>query len=75
MTTPGSGRTQLTLHNCPECGQVAEEQWRRRRGSGPRSLALVKLLCVQRHWFLLPSEQLHPSTQVQHGTDEEGSSA
>lgn len=74
MTTQGSGRTQLTLHICPQCGQVAEEQWRRGHGSSPRSSALVKLLCVQRHWFLLPSEQLHATAQPGHGTHEEGSS-
>lgn len=74
MSSTASGRAQLTLHSCPQCGQVAEEQWRRRRGSGPRSSALVKLLCVRRHWFLLPSEQLHTDVQSQHGTDGEGGS-
>jgi hypothetical protein len=58
MTTPGSGRPPLTLRRCPQCGQVAEEQWRRTRGSGPRSTALVKMLCIRRHWFLLPGELL-----------------
>jgi hypothetical protein len=62
MSTPTSGRSQLTLHRCPQCGQVAEEQWRRARGSGPRSSALVKMLCVSRHWFLMPSEQLSDRT-------------
>lgn len=64
MTTPGPGRTQLTLHRCPQCGHVAEEQWRRSRGSGPRSTALVKMLCIRRHWFLLPGEQVDdPNTE------------
>jgi hypothetical protein len=62
MTTPGSSRAQLTLHTCPQCGNPAEEQWRRGRGSGPRSAALIKTVCVQRHWFLLPDEQLESGT-------------
>jgi hypothetical protein len=39
---------------CPECGLIAEVEW---RGGG-----LTKLRCVQRHWFLMPiGDQSQPA--------------
>jgi hypothetical protein len=49
-------RTQLLP--CPQCGNVAELDWRaRRHGRGP-GRELVKIRCVRRHWYLMPADQL-----------------
>lgn len=45
----------MELTECPECGHAAEIEWRERVPEGAEDVALVKLRCVQRHWFLMPS--------------------
>ena len=39
---------------CPECGQVAEVEWRAVLGSTDGPVEHARIRCVQRHWFLLP---------------------
>jgi hypothetical protein len=46
----------LTL--CPECGALAEVQWRDVVGSTDGPVELAKISCVRRHWFLLPVAHL-----------------
>lgn len=48
----------MELTVCPECGQVAEVEWRERVPAGAEDVALVKLRCVLRHWFLMPAGRL-----------------
>ena len=45
----------MELVVCPECGDPAAVTWRA-EARGPAAHA--KVHCVQRHWFLLPAEQL-----------------
>ena len=39
---------------CPTCGELAEVQWRTVLDSTDGPVEHAKILCVQRHWFLLP---------------------
>lgn len=45
------------LVDCPECGLPAEVEW---SSGAPGAASLIKIRCVQRHWFLLPSERVEP---------------
>jgi len=44
----------LDMTACPECGEVAEVQWRAVLESTDGPVDHAKILCVRRHWFLLP---------------------
>ncbi|MEO7234803.1 MAG: hypothetical protein ABIW80_05465 [Lapillicoccus sp.] len=48
----------LRLVGCPECGAPAEVEWTDEVGSTSGRLELVKIRCLERHWFLMPSEGL-----------------
>jgi len=49
---------------CPECGELAEVQWRAVLDSTDGPIEHAKVLCVRRHWFLLPVAALaRPRTQ------------
>jgi hypothetical protein len=52
----------MDLTVCPECAQVAEIEWRTVMESTDGPVEHAKVLCVQRHWFLLPT------AAVTHGT-------
>jgi hypothetical protein len=39
---------------CPECGELAEVEWRDVAESTDGPVEHAKITCVQRHWFLLP---------------------
>jgi hypothetical protein len=39
---------------CPECGALAEVQWRAVADSTDGPVEHAKISCVRRHWFLLP---------------------
>jgi hypothetical protein len=39
---------------CPECGALAEVQWRDVLESTDGPVEHAKVVCAQRHWFLLP---------------------
>jgi len=39
---------------CPECGGLAEVQWRDVADSTDGPIEHAKIRCVRRHWFLLP---------------------
>jgi hypothetical protein len=45
---------------CPECDHPAEVTWRAGQVSTAGPVEHAKILCVQRHWFLMPSETLTP---------------
>jgi hypothetical protein len=48
---------EMEIVDCPECGRPAElESWS--LPSTGDDLEHVKLLCVNRHWFLMPREML-----------------
>lgn len=42
-----------TTH-CPECGMLAEVEWRAVLESTDGPIEHAKVRCLQRHWFLLP---------------------
>ncbi|WP_299519698.1 hypothetical protein [uncultured Serinicoccus sp.] len=44
--------------SCPECGAVAEVQWRDVLESTDGPVEHAKVLCLHRHWFLLPVASL-----------------
>ena len=39
---------------CPECGALAEVQWRDVMESTDGPVEHAKISCARRHWFLLP---------------------
>lgn len=60
MTTllkPAAAVSGLDLVRCPECHEVALVEWRDTEVADG-SVALAKVRCLQRHWFLMPAEQL-----------------
>jgi len=54
----------MELTVCPECGAPAEIEWRDVMAGTDGPVEHAKVLCVQRHWFLLPTAMLvsTPST-------------
>lgn len=44
----------MELITCPECGGVAEVLWRALLESTDGPVEHAKILCVRRHWFVLP---------------------
>jgi hypothetical protein len=51
------------LLNCPTCGLPAEITDRFTLDGAPSPVEHVKLVCVKRHWYTLPVDQLsvaHP---------------
>jgi hypothetical protein len=51
---------------CPECGALAEVQWRDVLESTDGPVEHAKVMCVRRHWFLLPVASLaHPPAPVE----------
>lgn len=46
------------LVECPACGLPAEIADRFTLGGAPVPIEHVKLVCVMRHWFTIPAEQL-----------------
>jgi hypothetical protein len=49
---------------CPECGELAEVLWRDVLESTDGPVEHAKVLCVRRHWFLLPVEHLARAAAV-----------
>lgn len=43
---------------CPQCGEPTEVQWRDVLESTDGPIEHAKILCVNRHWFLLPVADL-----------------
>lgn len=43
---------------CPQCGALAEVEWRAVVESTDGPVEHAKVVCVQRHWFLLPVASL-----------------
>jgi hypothetical protein len=39
---------------CPQCGALAEVRWRDVAESTDGPVEHAKVVCVRRHWFLLP---------------------
>jgi hypothetical protein len=48
----------MELTVCPECAEPAEVQWRAVMESTDGPVEHAKILCVRRHWFLLPTAAL-----------------
>jgi hypothetical protein len=47
--------------NCPECGALAEVEWRAVMESTDGPIEHAKIRCAERHWFLLPVSALAAS--------------
>jgi hypothetical protein len=60
--TVRSARTGLDLDLvvCPECGAPAEVEWRQMAQSTDGPVEHMKIRCLHRHWFLLPSASVDP---------------
>lgn len=48
----------LDLVACPECGQPAEVEWSDEIHSTEGAVEHLKIRCLNRHWFLMPSDSL-----------------
>ena len=48
----------MDLTVCPECGAQAEVRWRAVLESTDGPIEHAKVLCILRHWFLLPVSDL-----------------
>jgi len=48
----------MDMTNCPECGEIAEVEWRAVLESTDGPIEHVRIKCVQRHWFLMPVASL-----------------
>ena len=48
----------MDLTVCPECDELAEVQWRAVMESTDGPVEHAKVICVRRHWFLLPVSHL-----------------
>ena len=48
--------------SCPECGAPAEVLWRDVLESTDGPIEHARILCVGRHWFLLPLSKLEQPT-------------
>ena len=48
----------MDLTVCPECDELAEVQWRAVMESTDGPVEHAKVMCVRRHWFLLPVSHL-----------------
>lgn len=60
---------------CPECGELAEVQDRDVLERTDAPVEHVKVLCVLRHWFLLPVDRLtSPRAEVERSTSGAGQS-
>jgi hypothetical protein len=56
LSETGGRIVDMTL--CPQCGEPAEVQWRDVLESTDGPIEHAKILCVNRHWFLLPVADL-----------------
>jgi hypothetical protein len=50
--------TEFELTGCPSCGAPAEVEARAVMPTTHGDLAVVRTLCANRHWFLLPRDML-----------------
>ena len=48
----------LRMTGCPECGAPAEVLAEGRVGSTSGPVAMVRVRCVRRHWFLMTEDRL-----------------
>lgn len=65
----------MDLTSCPECGTIAEVQWRDVLESTDGPIEPAKIRCLNRHWFLLPVASLARSTVTAHSPRTGASSA
>lgn len=47
---------------CPQCGAVAEVRWRAVLDSTDGPVEHAQVVCLHRHWFLLPTAALASGT-------------
>ncbi len=52
------GQSGLNTVACPQCGQPAEIEWADLLPSTDGLVQHVKIRCLFRHWFLMPSARL-----------------
>jgi hypothetical protein len=49
------GTGHLVLVACPDCGATAEVEWQSAGTGTDCAPVLVKIRCLNRHWFLMPA--------------------
>ena len=45
---------------CPDCSTTAAMKWADQVESTDGPVGLVRVTCVNRHWFLMPADALRP---------------
>jgi hypothetical protein len=56
----------MDIVNCPTCGAPAEVERSSTLPSTSGPLAHVKVLCVNRHWYLMPWDSLCDAKPTEH---------
>lgn len=54
---------------CPQCGEIAEVQWRAVLESTDGPVEHSRVQCLNRHWFLLPTADLRSSWRMESCTE------
>jgi hypothetical protein len=57
---PRPATTSLDLVACPECQEAAKVEWHSNVYSTEGPVEVVKIMCLNRHCFLMPSATLRP---------------
>lgn len=60
----------MDITSCPECGSVAEVLWRTELESTDGLVEHAKVLCLNRHGFLLPTAALPAAAETAHGLED-----
>jgi hypothetical protein len=54
----------MDMTQCPECGLVAEVEWRDVLESTDGPVEHARIRCADRHWFLLPIASLEVAARA-----------
>ena len=71
-TSNNAGPAPGSLVECPSCGLPAEITARFTLAGAPEPVEHVKVVCIRRHWYVLPGDMFAVSAPVpKHADDSE----